>query len=288
MRSRNIKPGFYKNEDLAECSLGARLIFPGLWMMADRSGRLEYRPKRIKAELLPFDDIPVVPLIEELATWGLVKIYEVGGQKLLWIPGFCKHQHCHVNEKLSELPAHPDDASTEPVPDQHQSTPVQVSEQHQSDPSESLLLNPEISSLRSDARAHAWGKAETYLTRRKRKLTGKRLATFERFWEAFGYSKGKAEAADAWLDIPELTDALVARIVAAAEREAQRRPAMLEAGKTPKMAQGWISGRRWEDAEDEGAAQPSQAPTRSMTPAEAEAACAPKPPPVMRMARAGP
>ena len=144
MRSRNIKPGFYKNEDLAECSLGARLIFPGLWMMADRSGRLEYRPKRIKAELLPFDDIPVVPLIEELATWGLVKIYEVGGQKLLWIPGFCKHQHCHVNEKLSELPAHPDDASTEPVPDQHQSTPVQVSEQHQSDPSESLLLNPDI------------------------------------------------------------------------------------------------------------------------------------------------
>ena len=33
-RARNIKPGFYKNEDLAECSLTARFIFPGLWMLA--------------------------------------------------------------------------------------------------------------------------------------------------------------------------------------------------------------------------------------------------------------
>ncbi|MCX8018393.1 MAG: hypothetical protein N2690_10910, partial [Rhodocyclaceae bacterium] len=59
MRARNIKPGFYKNEDLAECSVWARLIFPGLWMMADRDGRLEDRPKRIKAELLPFDAVDV-------------------------------------------------------------------------------------------------------------------------------------------------------------------------------------------------------------------------------------
>src|SRR6185369_15871620 len=27
-RARNIKPGLYKNEDLAECSLAARLLFP--------------------------------------------------------------------------------------------------------------------------------------------------------------------------------------------------------------------------------------------------------------------
>jgi len=46
-RSRNIKPGFFRNEMLAECSPLARLLFAGLWCLADRFGRLEDRPKRI-------------------------------------------------------------------------------------------------------------------------------------------------------------------------------------------------------------------------------------------------
>jgi hypothetical protein len=86
-----------------------------------------------------------------------------------------------------------------------------------------------------------------YLTKKKRKLTGKRLAAFNRFWTAFAYPKGKAEAADAWIDIPTLTDALVDEIVAAASAEAANRHALIDQGHTPKWAQGWISGRRWED-----------------------------------------
>lgn len=86
-----------------------------------------------------------------------------------------------------------------------------------------------------------------YLTKKKRKLTGKRLEAFDRFWKAFAYPKGKAEAADAWLDIPTLTDSLVDEIVKAAEGEALARPKVVASGQTPKWAQGWISGRRWED-----------------------------------------
>lgn len=90
---------------------------------------------------------------------------------------------------------------------------------------------------------------EGYRTKKGRLLTGKRLASFERFWADFGYAKGKAEAADAWLDIPALTDALVDRICAAAGKEAEGRNELIARGHTPKMAQGWISGRRWEDDE---------------------------------------
>lgn len=86
-----------------------------------------------------------------------------------------------------------------------------------------------------------------YLTRKKRKLTGKRLESFERFWSDFDYKRGKAEAADAWHDIPELTNTLVDQICFAASQEAARRPQVLASGKTPKMAQGWVAGRRWED-----------------------------------------
>jgi len=86
-----------------------------------------------------------------------------------------------------------------------------------------------------------------YMTYKKRKLNGKRLKAFNLFWDTFSHKSGKAEAADSWLDIPELTDSLVSQIIQAAEREAIQRPELIAKGRTPKMAQGWISGRRWED-----------------------------------------
>lgn len=88
-----------------------------------------------------------------------------------------------------------------------------------------------------------------YLTKRKRKLTGQSLEDFNRFWKAFGYPRGKAEAADAWLDIRDATNGTVEAIIEAAAREAERRHNIIAQGRTPKMAQGWLSGRRWEDEE---------------------------------------
>jgi hypothetical protein len=87
---------------------------------------------------------------------------------------------------------------------------------------------------------------EFYLTKKKKKLTGRRLESFKAFWLAFNYRKGRAEAADKWLEIPELTNALCKEIFAAAAQEAEDRKA-LPPGQSPKMPQGWITGRRWED-----------------------------------------
>jgi hypothetical protein len=106
-RARNIKPGFYQNEDLAECSVWARYIFPGLWMMADREGRLEYRPKKIKGELLRFDSQDAEPLLRELQKYGFIEIYEVGGREYIQIVTFSKHQNPHHREAKSEIPAPP-------------------------------------------------------------------------------------------------------------------------------------------------------------------------------------
>ena len=104
MRSRNIKPGFYANEDLAECSLWARFIFPGLWMMADREGRLEYRPKKIKGELLRFDNQDVAPLLDELQALGFILIYEANGAKFIQVNKFLDHQNPHHREAESVIP----------------------------------------------------------------------------------------------------------------------------------------------------------------------------------------
>lgn len=104
-RARNIKPGFYANEDLAECSIWARFIFPGLWMMADREGRLEYRPKKIKGELLRFDTVEAEPLLQELEHYGFILIYEAQGARYIQIIKFAEHQNPHYKEAPSTIPA---------------------------------------------------------------------------------------------------------------------------------------------------------------------------------------
>ncbi len=87
-----------------------------------------------------------------------------------------------------------------------------------------------------------------YLTKKNRKLKGQVLIDFNTFWQVFDYKQSKAEAADSWLDVysPRLFDS----IIAGAKKEAARRQAIKDSGGTPKMAQGWLSGRRWEDEID--------------------------------------
>ena len=103
-RARNIKPGFYTNEDLVECSFAARLLFPGLWMLADREGRLEDRPKKIKMAIFPADSIDVDSLLIELESRGFVKRYTADNKKVISIPQFLEHQNPHGREQDSVLP----------------------------------------------------------------------------------------------------------------------------------------------------------------------------------------
>ncbi len=104
MRARNIKPGFFKNEELAEIEPLGRILFEGLWCMADREGRLEDRPKRIKAEILPYDDCDAEKLLTALAGKGFIVRYSVNGENYLQINNFLKHQNPHPKEADSEIP----------------------------------------------------------------------------------------------------------------------------------------------------------------------------------------
>jgi hypothetical protein len=104
MRARNIKPSFFSSPDLGECSPVSRLCFAGLWCCADREGRLLDRPKFIKSQVFPYDNIDVEPLLNELEHFGLIERYEADGVNVISIPKFAKHQRPHVKEKPSELP----------------------------------------------------------------------------------------------------------------------------------------------------------------------------------------
>lgn len=106
-RARNIKPGFFKNELLAEMPPETRLLFMGLWCLADREGRFEDRPKKIKMELFPCDSFSIEDSLALLAKDGFLLRYEVDGKRYAQVVNFTKHQMPHHKEVPSEIPAPP-------------------------------------------------------------------------------------------------------------------------------------------------------------------------------------
>lgn len=124
MRARLLKPGFFTNEVLAELPFEGRLLFAGLWTLADREGRLEDRPKRIKAALFSWDAVDVHSLLIALEAKGFIDRYVVNGMPLLQVAKFSEHQTPHPRETPSLLPG-PCKGTAEAAP--RSSVPIAVS-----------------------------------------------------------------------------------------------------------------------------------------------------------------
>ena len=123
-RARNIKPGFFANEELVELPFSTRLLFIGLWTVADRAGRMDDKPKRIKMALFPADDIDIDAGLDELQSSGFLIRYEVDGIKYIQVLMFSKHQNPHKDEKASVIPPYGHDASTVQKQDSHGGNPA--------------------------------------------------------------------------------------------------------------------------------------------------------------------
>lgn len=126
MRIRNVRPEFFTDEDLADLAPEVRLLFVGLWCLADWEGRLEDRPRRIKRQLFPSDAFDIEAGLEDLVRIGSIVRYEVGGTRVVWIRNFRRYQIISKRERenASKLPACPgtipapymDSTSTIPTP----------------------------------------------------------------------------------------------------------------------------------------------------------------------------
>ncbi len=128
MRARNLKPGFFKNYHLAQIARPwGRLLFEGLWTLADREGRLKDEPEWIRAEIFPYDiqfytfdlhenasNIQTHTVtVDEMLTLlqnanngkdSFIQRYEVDGHKYIQILNFLKHQSPHIKESDSSIP----------------------------------------------------------------------------------------------------------------------------------------------------------------------------------------
>lgn len=140
-RIRSVKPQLFLNEDLAELEPLVRFLFIGLFCYADREGRLEDRPKRLKPCVLPYENCDLDALLGKLHDAKFITRYEVDGQRYIWIPGFRKHQKIHKDEQPSVIPPAPQEAGSVPPPqkpgadrDQHPTCTPAAPYLHPTDP----------------------------------------------------------------------------------------------------------------------------------------------------------
>ncbi len=106
-RSRVIKPGFWVSDELADLGIYAHHLFGALLHIADREGRLEDRPPKIKLFCAPFYDIDIDNLLSQLHARLFITRYEVSGCKYIQINGWTDHMEksIHWHETPSIIPA---------------------------------------------------------------------------------------------------------------------------------------------------------------------------------------
>jgi hypothetical protein len=106
-RIRYLKPDFFFDEELCAHPFQHRLCYEGLWVNADREGRLEDRPQRLKARIFPYDALDIEPILTDLARAGFIIRYVANGKTYIAIKpqGWAKHQRPRKDEGPSEIPA---------------------------------------------------------------------------------------------------------------------------------------------------------------------------------------
>lgn len=131
-RIRTIKPEFWTDERVGECSVSARLLLVASLNFADDYGGLDRSAKQLKAQAFPYDDIDCEPLVAELLGVGLFIEYESAGRKYLHIKGFRKHQRVEKPAKpripLYDASVNPPLPLTDSSPTSHLGVTVSSSE----------------------------------------------------------------------------------------------------------------------------------------------------------------
>lgn len=230
-RIRTIKPELFLDEHLARLGELHQLVFIGLLPQADREGRLEDRPDRLRALIRPYHPkTRMDTILTDLTTAGFLIRYEVDRNHFIQICGFTKHQRPNSREPDSSIPPPPADVAR-----------VRA---------------------RADVRGHTAAAVEGKGRERKGTGTGTerepstRLTTradapevvplvgFEAFWTAYPKKTHRQDAERAWQKLAP-DDALARQIVAAVRVHAEH-PAWRDTKYVPNPAT-YLNGRRWDD-----------------------------------------
>lgn len=225
-RIRTIKPDFFRHEGLFELEVASKLpirvAFAGLWTAADREGRFKWKPRQLKLDCLPFDEVDFSRVLDALATRGFIVKYECdSGDFYGYIPSWHDHQIVNNRESESNLP-----------------DPAKCSIKSTTSTREARVVDASSTPLVQD-RGEGKGK--------ERK--GTRVSTrFGEFWEAWPKSdrkQDKSKCTDKWAS--DSLDNIADKILADIELKKLTRKWQDDDGKYIEAPLVYLNNRRWED-----------------------------------------
>jgi len=215
MRARNIKPGFFQNPDLAELPDEARLLFIGLWVVADRDGKFNSDSRRLRALLFPYEARrDISRSLTKLHDKGFIRLYKINGDGFGIIPHFKDHQNPHPHEAKSKIP--------DPE-----------CEMKCNDISCNVGLNPD--SLNPDS-----------LNQLPPIVPQKGDGRFDEFWKAYPRKVGKGAADKVWKRIKP-NEHLFNQIMQALASQKNMPQWVKDGGQYIPHPATWLNQRRWED-----------------------------------------
>lgn len=112
-RNRSLPHTVFSDDKLAMLPFEARWLLLGLATIADREGRLEDRPARIKAAILPYDDVDTDGILTLLDSRGHIARWVSNGVAIIEIMSFSERYAPHYKEAESQLPAYVGDFNVE-------------------------------------------------------------------------------------------------------------------------------------------------------------------------------
>ncbi|EPH2637469.1 phage replication protein [Pseudomonas aeruginosa] len=227
-RSRNIKPGFFSNEHLVELDFATRLLFIGLWTEADREGRLEDRPRRLKMALFPADNVDMDRMLDDLDRLGFIKRYTVGDVKAIQIINWSKHQNPHVKEAKSIIPEMPE---VDACKGKNEESTVQAPDSHSSFPADSLSLDSGFLIPDSNTPLPPKGECDSL---------------FDQFWAVYPNKTCKAKARAKWEKL-KVTPDLFNKIMAGLRKQCASQAWLKDGGQFVPHPTTWLNGERWND-----------------------------------------
>lgn len=259
-RTRSIKPGFFDNEILGCLPPLTRLLFIGLWCQADREGRLEDRPRKLKKTILGYDDVStddVDAMLSALDESGFIIRYQAGEQQYIQVVNFVKHQNPHMKEKPSEIPPPPGQAQgttetgTVQEPGREETPPVQAPGKHQAVDGKAEEVpgadapppGKGADDPGEEEPPEGDGKQEAKKTAMERR--------FELFWAAYPKKKAKKAAWEAFKKVnPD--EELFKRIMEAIGRARTSQEWLKDGGQYIPHPATWLNGGCWDDEEFKG------------------------------------
>lgn len=236
-RIRSMKPEYFADEDLASTtSRDARLLYPGLWCLADEHGRVRGNPNFLKGAVFAYDDdldaAAVDRLVDELIAAGKVVRYRVGNSTYLYLPRLSTHQRLEPEKVPSRLPSPMDS-------DAHPALPA------------TTVRADESEKFSDESARGADESALMQVAGSKEQVAGSRLQgavadeLFAEFWAAYPSTASKGAARTAWAKAIKKADPR--QIIAAAyayREDPTRTPQYTKHGST------WLNQECWTEERD--------------------------------------